>query len=196
MPGIVAVILRSGAMASSLFMFLCIARIFMSWLPSLSSGSGGRFIERATEPYLSLFRRIAFLRSGSMDFSPIAALAVLAAVSRALSVASYGALSVGFILALIVQTLWSPIAFLLSFFAFLALLRIIAYKARWNSLHPAWRTVDAMVNPVLFKIKLFIYKDRIVNYMQGLVTGFLALAGARVAGGLLIGALAGFLGGL
>lgn len=77
--------------------------------------------------------------------------------------------------------------------AVLALARIVAYQLRWNSLHPAWRVVDAMVNPVLFKIKALIYKDRIVNYMQGLITGFLVLAAVRLLGGLAIGALSALL---
>lgn len=190
---VLAPILRIFSAGLSLYMLACVARIVMSWFPSGIGGQGAVFLTRLTEPYLAFFRRFAFLRGGTMDFSPIAALAVLAALSRALSVASYGALTIGFVLALILETAWSPVAFLLSFMAVLALARIIAYQLRWNSLHPAWRVVDAMVNPVLFKIKALIYKDRIVNYMHGLISGFLVLAGLRLLGGLGVRALSALL---
>ncbi|HAE20707.1 MAG TPA: YggT family protein [Spirochaetaceae bacterium] len=189
-----ALILRILAALVSVYSLVCVVRILMTWFPSGMLGAGAGFLVRVTEPYLAIFRRFSFLRSGGIDFSPIAALAVLAALSRALSVASYGALSIGLLLALIVETVWSPLAFLLSFFTIMAIARIVAYLARWNSLHPVWRAVDAMVNPVLFKIKSLIYKDRIVNYMQGLTTGALVLLGLRIAGGMLIGLLVGVLG--
>ena len=190
---VLAALLRIVSAGLSLYMLACVARIVMTWFPGGLGGQGAAFLERLTEPYLAFFRRFAFLRGGAMDFSPIAALAVLAALSRALTVASYGALTLGFVLALILETAWSPVAFLLSFMAVLALARIVAYQLRWNSLHPAWRVVDAMVNPVLFKIKALIYKDRIVNYMQGLITGFLVLAAIRLLGGLAVRALSALL---
>lgn len=189
-----ALILRLLAAIVSIYTLACVLRIFMTWFPAGMLGAGGDFLVRATEPYLAIFRRVSFLRSGGIDFSPIAALAVLAALSRALSVASYGALSVGFLLVLLIETVWSPVAFLLSFFAILAIARIVAYQARWNSLHPVWRAIDAMVNPVLFRIKSLVYKDRIVNYMQGLITGALILLGLRIAGGMLIGLLVRLIG--
>jgi YggT family protein len=189
-----ALILRLLAALVSVYSLVCVLRIVMAWFPSGMLGSSAGFLVRVTDPYLAIFRRVSFLRSGGIDFSPIAALAVLAALSRALSIASYGALSAGLLLALVIETIWSPIAFLLSFFTIISVARIVAYLARWNSLHPVWRAVDAMVNPMLFKIKSLIYKDRIVNYMQGLITGALILLGLRISGGVLIGLLVGVLG--
>ncbi|MBU0926996.1 MAG: YggT family protein, partial [Spirochaetes bacterium] len=173
--------------ATSIYMLLCVVRVFMSWFPTQALGRPGELVERATDPYLSLWRRIPVLRAGGVDFSPIAALAALSGLSRLFSVASYGALTLGVALALIVEIVWAPVGFLLGFFVVLIVARIVAYIARWNSLHPVWRAVDAMINPVLFRIKRFVYKDRIVNYMQGLVTGALALLGGRVVLGLVFG---------
>lgn len=191
---IVAIVFRILAGLISAYMILCVVRIFMSWFPVGLSGKPATFIEGATEPYLAIFRRIPFLQGGGMDFSPIAALAVLAAVSRALTVASHGALTVGLLLVVLVEMIWSPVSFLLSFIAVLVLARIVAFWARWNSLHPAWRAVDAIINPALFQIKRLVYRDRIVNYMQGLITGFLALAGVRILLGFAIAQLIRLLG--
>ena len=165
---------------TSIYMLLCIVRIFMSWFPAAAMGRPAEILERVTEPYLSLWSRIPFLKTGGVDFSPIAALAALSGVSRLFAVASYGSLTFGVALALIVEIVWAPIGFLLSFFVVLIALRVIAYLAKWNSLHPVWRAIDAMINPVLFRIKRLVYKDRIVNYMQGLATGAIVLLAARV----------------
>lgn len=187
MPAL-SIVFRILGGAASVYMLLCIARIFLTWFPG-ASGAGARFLERSTEPYLALFRRLSFLRGAGVDFSPIAALAVLAGLSRALTVASMGTLTLGIGLALVVQVIWDPVGFLLGFFAVLILARIIAYLARWNSLHPVWRAVDAMINPILFQLKRLFYRNRIVHYMQGLVIGLLVLAGLRLLLGWMVSGL-------
>ena len=173
--------------ATSIYMLLCVLRIFMSWFPTSAIGRPAELVEQATEPYLALWRKVPFLVLGSVDFSPIAALAVLSGVSRIFSMASFGTLTFGLVLAMIVEMFWSPVSFLLGFFLVMVLARVVAYTAKWNSLHPVWRSIDAMINPLLFRIKRFIYKDRIVNYMQGLWTGALVLLGARLVLGLIFG---------
>ncbi|PKL08552.1 MAG: YggT family protein [Spirochaetae bacterium HGW-Spirochaetae-7] len=173
--------------ATSIYMLLCVVRIFMSWFPTSAIGRPAELVEQATEPYLALWRKVPFLVLGSVDFSPIAALAVLSGVSRIFSMASFGTLTFGLVLAMIVEMFWSPVSFLLGFFLVMVLARVVAYTAKWNSLHPVWRSIDAMINPLLFRIKRFIYKDRIVNYMQGLWTGALVLLGARLVLGLIFG---------
>lgn len=158
------------------YMFLCAARVLMSWLPSMDSGKSGRLIARATDPYLNWFRRFKIFSSGAFDFSPIIALAVLAVVNDLFTTASYAwTVSVGLVLSLIIGALWSAVAFVLLFFFVCALARLIAYAARWNSLHPVWRVIDSILNPVLFRINRVIYRGRIVNYLQGLITGSVLL---------------------
>lgn len=180
--------------AASVYMLLCFARLMLTWFPgAMTAGAGARFLVRVTEPYLAPFRRIAFLRGAGVDFSPVAALSVLAGVSWALTYASLGALTLGVILSILLRIVWYPVGFLLGFFAVLVLARIVACLARWNSLHPVWRAVDALINPTLFQIKRLLYRNRIVNYMQGLVTGFLALAAARLLLGWGVDALFGLL---
>ncbi|HRY80062.1 MAG TPA: hypothetical protein P5313_06585, partial [Spirochaetia bacterium] len=71
--------------------------------------------------------------------------------------------------------------------------RLVAYMAKWNSLHPVWRVVDALINPVMFRLNRAIYRDRIVNFRQGLLTGIVVLFGLRILGGILTGLLAGLL---
>ncbi|MFH2114170.1 MAG: YggT family protein [Spirochaetota bacterium] len=186
-------LLRFGGAAASIYMLLCIVRIFMTWLPGMIPGVAGNFVVKATEPYLGYFRRFSFLVIGNMDLSPIAALAVLSGFSRALTIASQSALTIGTLLALFLDVIWGPVGFLISFFALAIAARIVAYVAHLNSLHPVWRTVDAMINPVLFKLKRLVYRDRIVNYMQGLVTGLLMLVALRFGLGFVVTFISRFL---
>jgi YggT family protein len=185
---ILSIIARVLNAAVIVYVFLCAARVLMSWVPNLDAGAGGRLLQALTDPYLGWFRRFKILKSGGFDFSPIAALALLAVANDLLTTIAYaGSVTVGLVLALLVGAAWSAIGFVISFFAVCALARVVAYVARWNSLHPLWRVVDSMLNPLLFRINRVIYRGKIVNYIQGLATGFLVLLLLRAGGGALIG---------
>lgn len=170
-----------------IYVFLCSVRVLMSWVPTLGGGRGGQLLARATDPYLGVFRRFRVLSSGAFDFSPIAAIALLVVVNGLLTEISYErVITVGLVLALLVSAAWSAVGFLISFFAVCALLRLLAYAARWNSLHPFWMVIDSILNPALFRINRLIYRGRIVNYLQGLITGFIVLLFLRAGGGALV----------
>jgi len=187
----IALVLSAGTLV---YMFICLARVVMSWLPDLDGGSAGRIVRTAADPYLNMFRRIKPLSAGAFDFSPIAALAVLAVANDLLMrIASAIRITLGYVLGMLLGAAWSAVAFLLSFLAVCAIIRLVAYAARWNSLHPLWRVVDSMLNPVLFRINRIIYRGRIVNYLQGLVTGLVVLAVLYFGGGELVRLAAGFL---
>lgn len=169
---ILSTIARVLNAALIVYMFLCATRVLMSWLPGLDAGRSGQLLGRVADPYLRWFRRFKIFTSGAFDFSPIAAIAILAVVNDLLTTVTYvGTISVGFVLSLLIGAAWSAVAFVISFFFLCALARLIAYAARWNSLHPLWRVIDSILNPVLFRINHLVYRGRIVNYLQGLITG-------------------------
>jgi YggT family protein len=165
------------------YMLGCSLRILLTWMPGLDTGRAGELVARAVDPYLGWFRRFRFLGAGKFDFSPIAAVGLLAVLNNVLTTLAFaGSITLGLVLGMILGAAWSALAFFLSFFAACALLRVIAYAAHWNSLHPLWRTVDEFLNPWLYRINRFVYRDRIVNYLQGLVTGFAVLVFLWAAG--------------
>jgi YggT family protein len=94
---------------------------------------------------------------------------------------------------MILGAAWSAVAFLLSFLAVCAVIRLVAYAAHWNSLHPLWRVVDSMLNPVLYRINRIVYRGRIVNYLQGLITGLVVLAVLYFGGAQLVRLAVGLL---
>ena len=184
---ILPVIARVLNAAVVIYVFLCSVRVLMSWVPSLDGGRGGELLARITDPYLDWFRRFRVLSAGAFDFSPIAAIALLVVVNGLLTEVSYErVVTAGLVLGLLVGAAWSAVGFIISFFAVCAALRLLAYAARWNSLHPFWMVVDSILNPALFRINRLIYRGRIVNYLQGLVTGFLVFVLLRAGGGALV----------
>ena len=172
---------------TSIYMFLCAFRVLMTWTPGLTAGKVGSFRAAAVDPYLAFFSRIKLFKTQRFDFSPIAALAVLSVANNLFqTVALSGRVTVGFFLSLIIGALWSAVSFVLSFVSACALLRIVVYLARWNSLSPVWVVLDAILNPILYRINKIIYRNKAIDYLQGLITGFLVLVLFRAAGGALL----------
>jgi YggT family protein len=173
--------------AITVYMLLCTLRILLTWVPRGDLGKAGAVLSSVVDPFLGFFSRFRFLHVGRFDFSPIAALALLAVVNQVLATLAFaGAITTGGILALVLDAIWSAAAFVLTFLAIAALARLIAYAARWNSLHPLWMVVDDMLNPILFRLTRLVWRDRIVNYLQGLGTGFAILVILRIGGEALV----------
>ncbi|HEY9054876.1 MAG TPA: YggT family protein [Rectinemataceae bacterium] len=181
---VLAILARILGALCSLYMLICSARVLTSWVPGLDIGKGGAVLASLADPYLHLFSRFRIFRTERFDFSPIAALAILSVANNMFTtLALTGSISVGFLLSLLLGAAWSAFAFILSFLSACALVRVVVYLARWNSLHPIWVVLDAILNPVLRRINSAIYKNKAIDYLQGLITGFLVLILARTIGG-------------
>jgi len=171
----------------SIYMLLCIVRIFFSWVPSLINTKWGRLIARLTDPYLGLFQAIPLFRTPNVDFSPVVALAVLSVINNLFMTLSYAVrITFGFILSLLLDAGWSAISFLLGFFLVIVFIRIIGFLARLATLHPLWQILDGIINPLLFRVNKLIYRGRAVDYLQGLITGFVVVLVAKGLGGWII----------
>lgn len=187
------VIARVLAAITSLYMLLCALRVFMSWAPGFDLGKAGRLLRAVVDPYLKMFARVSLFRTERFDFSPIVALAVLSVANNLFSTLAYtGTVSFGFFLSLILGAFWSAFSFVLTFAAVCAFVRILVFLLRWNSLHPIWIVVDAILNPILYRINKIIYRGKAVDYLQGLVTGFIILLLLRTLGEALIRLLGAF----
>jgi len=184
---LISVIARVVGAGTSIYMLLCALRVFMSWAPGLGFGKAGNLLGSIVDPYLGIFSRIKLFRTERFDFSPIAALAVLSVANNMLStLAISGQVTFGLFLILILVAGWSALSFVLSFVSACALVRILVFLARMNSLHPIWVVLDAILNPILYRINKVIYRNKAVDYLQGLITGFLVLLLFRTAGGALV----------
>ena len=171
----------------SLYMILCIVRIFFTWIASLTDTKWGRLIAGLTDPYLNLFRSFSLFRTPAIDFSPIVALAVLSVLNNLFMTLSYAVrITLGFILSLLLDAAWAAISVLLGFFLVISLIRIIGFLARIAVLHRLWQILDGIISPLLFRINRIIYRGRTVLYLQGLITGFIVVLVMRTLGGFLV----------
>ena len=81
------IVLSTVNLLLSVYSYLILARILMSWLPDVGEMTIGKIIIALTEPYMAPFRRmIPPLRFGGtyMDISVLVALVAYAFVSRGL----------------------------------------------------------------------------------------------------------------
>jgi YggT family protein len=172
---------------TSLYMFLIFIRILLTWFSGVNYGRAYELLSGVTDPYLNWFRRFPILQAASLDLSPIAALAVLSVVNNIFTtLARYGRISLGIILALCLSALWSAVSFMLVFFLAVVVLRLIAYLSNRNTYSTIWRIIDILSQPVLYRISRIIFQARLVNYLTRIITAIAVLLILRIGLGILM----------
>jgi YggT family protein len=161
-------------------------RILLTWFSGSGLRAPGELLGRFTDPYLNWFRRFR-LRAGMLDLSPLLALAVLSLVNQIFStLAQYGVITIGFILALVLRSVWSALSFILGFCIIVLILRLIAFFAQANIYSPFWRIIDTISTPLLFRINRILFGARIVHFRNSLVISIIALVLVFIAALVLI----------
>ena len=108
------------------YILLLSLRIILSWFQGSVAGRPWELLIRVTDPYLSLFSRLRFLRQGMFDFTPLAAILTLVIVLRIIdAIGRFGRISLGIFLGVVTGAIWSAAAFLIVLFLILAVLRAI-----------------------------------------------------------------------
>jgi YggT family protein len=175
----------------ALFIFI---RILLTWFSSGNYGKPAEFLGRVTDPYLGWWRRKLPIKAGFIDLSPLAAMAALSIVQSIFStIAQYGRISLGIILAVTLTAFWSALSFILGFCFVIVVLRFIAYMTSRNIYSPFWRVIDSISSPVLYRINRIIFGKRLVNYITGMITAALVLAAIWIGGRFAVRLLAALL---
>ncbi|RHW39723.1 YggT family protein [Lysinibacillus yapensis] len=78
-------ILTVVTMAFSIYSFMLIIYILMSWVPAAQESSFGRLLAKLCEPYLGFFRKF-IPPIGMIDFSPIIAILLLSFIERGVKI--------------------------------------------------------------------------------------------------------------
>jgi YggT family protein len=170
-----------------LYSIIIFIRIILTWFSGFDFGRLYIYLCRITDPYLLWFRRFNIFRAGNIDLSPIVALAVLTIANNIISrISETGKITVGFILALLLSVLWSTVSFIIVFFIIIVALRLIAYLLSANIYSPFWQIVDFISRPIIFNINRFIFRNRIVNYLFGILVTIAVLIVLLGAVGFLI----------
>jgi len=177
----------------SLYSFLIIIRIVLSWgqMGELRFSQFYRTLTKITDPYLYLFRGFPGLQRGNFDYSPLAALVVLNILSSIFTIyAQQGIISLGIILAVIVQSIWSVLAFFLFLFIVLVIIDLVMVYSQSQTQSPnrsAFQPIleNLIRGPVSMSHNL-LFRGREVSEMKELLGTLLLLFVFRFAGNILI----------
>jgi YggT family protein len=172
------------------YILLLSLRIILSWFQGSVSGRSWALLIRITDPYLSMFSRLRFLRQGMFDFTPLAAILTLVIVLRIIdSIGRFGRISLGIFLGVVTGAVWSAVAFLLVLFLILAILRAILLAV--SSTHGARITaaLGFMVEPAVSLTRRMLPARQPLSDRQYLYLTIAFLFVARLVGGYLFGLL-------
>jgi YggT family protein len=175
------------------YIFLLSLRIILAWVRGSVYGRPWELLVRVTDPYLSLFSRIRFLRQGMFDFTPIAAiLTLVVALDVIHSIQRFGKITLGIFLGAVTSALWSAAAFLLVLFLILAVLRAILLAV--SSVRDSRFTVAIgfMVEPAVSLVRRTLPVRGPLSDRQYLYLTIAFLLILRLLGGLLFGLLVRF----
>ena len=160
----------------SVYMMLIIVRIVMTWFNTDYANDPRNFLAKMCDPYLNYFRRFN-LRLGSVDFSPILGITALVIVKNILmQLATYGKITVGIILSVIITSVWYALSSLLTFFILFVIIRLIMLLVRSNTFSPFASGLDSILVPLASKTAALFVKNSATGYQTNLM----------ILGGLLI----------
>ena len=176
----------------SIYMMVIVVRIILTWFRGIVRTPA--LLSAITDPYLAWFRQFKFLRIGYLDISPIAALAVLTILNQILAtLAQYGTIRLGILLAMCLRVIWSVASFFLVFIIIILFLRLIAYLSNQNTYGSFWRIIDTISQPVLYRINRILFRGRIVNFRISIIVSAAVLTCMYFVLRLGVSVFAGFL---
>jgi YggT family protein len=178
--------------AASIYTLLCFVRILLTWFPSVSYSSFARFLANVCDPYLNIFRKIAFLRINYVDFSPAVAIIVMSGVSSiARSFAAGQIVTVGRILAAVVSVCGAIVSSILVFLILLVIIRLIVQIFAPHSTFQLWYSLDRMLHPWFDRVSgIFGGKQ---SWTASLVFGLISLIVVNAAFRFILNLLTGVL---
>jgi YggT family protein len=137
----------------TLYSLACFIRVIITWFPSVSYSAFGRFLSSICDPYLNVFKNIRFLRTSTLDFSPILALGILVGVSGIFAnLAHYGKISFGAIIASILQMVSGIATSIIGVIIFIIVVRLIAVLIAPASRFELWGALDRILYPIITPI--------------------------------------------
>jgi YggT family protein len=153
----------------SIYNMLIIIRILLLWI-RLPQGTASvvnfsELLGKIVDPYLNLFKGIGILRRGRFDLTPLAAFMVLNILQRIFSTyAVTGQITLGYVLALIFQSLWWSLGSLLLglLCVVLAIRLYFCYRRTQNSIQYI-TMLDTWINWILDPIHQMVFGGKEVS---------------------------------
>ncbi len=166
----------------SIYMLLIIIRIVMTWFPNQYSNDPRNFLARICDPYLNYFRKFR-LHLGPADFSPILAITVLVIAGNILNqLGTYGKITVGITLAVIISSVWYAFSSLITFIIIFIIIRLIMLLVSTNTYSPFAGSLDAILIPLASKASSLFVKNSATGYQTNLMILGALLIGIKIIG--------------
>jgi YggT family protein len=170
-----------------LYIILISMRVMLTWLAGAAYGRAWRLLEEVTDPYLKLFRGLHFLRRGSFDFTPVAAImALVVALNLVSAVLLRGRFTLGILLSALLGALWSGLSFLLLLFLILAVVRLLLLLFSPRRESPLAGLLESMARPVVSLVRGLLPFAWLARETHALIVVIIALLIVRLAGGWLL----------
>ncbi len=142
--------LRIVSTVIAVYMVLILIRIMFTRFRGAASGKPWELLVQVTDPYLSLFSGLKFLKKGMFDFTPVAAILVLVVLFNLVnSILNYGKITLGLFLGSILGAVWSGLSFLIFLFLILAIIRAVILNIGRGSESSFGRMVSMMLQPAV-----------------------------------------------
>ncbi len=147
------------------YMLLLFIRIIITWFSGSDYGRPYEILTSITDPYLNYFKQFTFLKFGMMDFSSIAGILLLVIILNILNtISSYGSITFGLILAIILGAAWSAVNFLITFFIILILIRLITGMLNATRQSPLMTTIETIISPITNSVYHKVFKNNNIAY--------------------------------
>ncbi len=163
----------------SLYSLLCLFRIILTWIPGISYSSPASLLARICDPYLNLFRGIRWLRFGSFDFGPAAALCILGALSSVFTtISNTGKISLSFLLSIAIEIIFAIASSLLTFLIILFVIRLIVILINRDSYNQSsfmLNQIDSSIAPLAYKIAKTFSIGKPLTYKSALIISIVVL---------------------
>jgi YggT family protein len=107
--------------------------------------------------------------------------------------ARYGTITLGIILAILLQTVWSAVSFIFIFIIIILVLRLIALLTNRNTYGSFWQVIDAISRPILYRTNRVLFKGRIIDFRLGILVSIGIFAACYAVLSFLVSLLFGIL---
>lgn len=190
-------IFRFLAALINLYTILCFAYIILTWIPNIGYNGAVRFLSRVCSPYLNFFRKFRFLIIAGFDFTPALGLCLLGAASFVLnSMSQFRTFRPGFLLALLISSIWAVLSSILIFLIIMLVVRLVIVflkgeGARSDS--PILTQLDYQISKIIYMFSKPFAFGRTFRYRTALITAIIVLVLMNIAGGIMVTLLSGIL---
>jgi len=179
------------ALITGIYSALIFIRIILSWFGDMASGKPVDFINAITDPYLNWWRERLHLNFAGFDFSVLPAIVVLSFAQNVFQILSATEkITLGYMLAQIVLSIWTIFSFIIVFFIIVIIIRAIGYLNNSDVYSPFWSFIDSVTQPILYRVNRIVTGDKVGSILKEIIVSLILLIVLLVGGNILVTFLA------